>query len=93
MLHPPVLLLEELVQLVGPVAHAADVEGEVVPHLGRRADGEGVPLGGAQPGEDIIILLVDRGRYRSAVADRGERMPVIGAQQDYISDHPLISAV
>ena len=64
---------------------------KVVTHLGRRADGEGVPLGGAQPGEHIIILLVDRGKYRSAVADRGERMPVTGAQQDYISHHPLIS--
>ena len=74
------------------MAHAADVEGEVLPHLGRRADGEGMPLGGAQPGEDIIIL-VDRGRYSSAVVDRGERMPVTGAQHDYISDHSLIGSL
>ena len=29
----------------------------MIPHLGRRADGEGMPLGGAQPGEGIIILV------------------------------------
>ena len=40
----PELILEQGVEAVGPVTHAADVEGEVLLHLWSRADGEGVPL-------------------------------------------------
>ena len=40
----PVLVLEQLVELVGPVTHSADVEGEVGANLGGGADRERMPL-------------------------------------------------
>ena len=39
-----VFVFKELVELVGPMSHTSDVEGEVVLHLRGRADGEGMPF-------------------------------------------------
>ena len=39
-----IFVFKQLVELVGPVPHTSDVEGEVVLHLRGRADGERVPL-------------------------------------------------
>ena len=54
------LLLEVLEQLGRPVAHDANVQREAVGLLGRRADGEGVPLEGRDSGdvdEDVVSRL------------------------------------
>ena len=50
-----VLLLEVLVDPVGPLPDAPDVDGEGVVDLGGRADGERVPL---EPGDRIGVTNV-----------------------------------
>ena len=58
-LEAPLLGLEVLVELAGPVADGADVQAELVGLLGCRADGVGVPLEGGD-GRDVDEDVVAR---------------------------------
>ncbi len=84
-MQPPLLSLEVLVQLAGPVPDDPDVEAHDVALLGGRADGERMPLERRNPrdvDEDVVAGLegevrrpLDHQRHHSARQHHARRHP------------------
>ena len=85
LLQPLLLLLEVLVEAVGPVAHGSDVDGDHVGVFWSGGDGEGMPLE-LSDGGDVDVDVV-AGLEREVGGTLDHKIDHVG-RKDYACRHP-----